>query len=93
MFLWALLVGIAGAQCPYDDVGAATLDHDLTQAYAAYAAQDVPAYVQAFNTLETEQLRAVAHKFEVAYYPQGKVIFSSGDLPGLALIRKAQCDW
>jgi CBS domain-containing protein len=44
--------------------------------------------VPPFNTLETDQLRAVARKLEVAYYPQGKLIFSSSEHPGLAVIRK-----
>jgi len=41
-----------------------------------------------FNTLPADDLQALANKLEVAYYPQGKVIFSSSPPPGLAIIRK-----
>jgi CBS domain-containing protein len=44
--------------------------------------------VPPFNTLEADDLSAVARKLEVAYYPQGKRIFSSSPAPGLAIIRK-----
>ena len=44
--------------------------------------------VPPFNTLDMEQLRALAQKLEVAYYPQGKKIFESSPPPGLAVIRK-----
>ena len=41
-----------------------------------------------FNTLGSEDLQSVARKIEVAYYPQGKMIFASNPPPGLAIIRK-----
>jgi CBS domain-containing protein len=41
-----------------------------------------------FNTLQTEDLRALAGKLEVAYYPQGKFILASDSPAGLAIIRK-----
>jgi CBS domain-containing protein len=41
-----------------------------------------------FNTLQAENLRALAGKLEVAYYPQGKKILESSPAPGLAIIRK-----
>ena len=41
-----------------------------------------------FNTLQMSDLQALASKLEVAYYPQGKSIFSSDPPPGLAIIRK-----
>jgi CBS domain-containing protein len=41
-----------------------------------------------FDTLEADQLTALARKLEAAYYPQGKTIFSSFPPPGLAIIRK-----
>ncbi len=41
-----------------------------------------------FNTLDGEELNAVARKLEAAYYPQGKVIFALKDQPALAIIRK-----
>ncbi|MGD2127708.1 MAG: DUF294 nucleotidyltransferase-like domain-containing protein, partial [Lysobacterales bacterium] len=41
-----------------------------------------------FNTLDSEDLQSVARKIEVAYYPQGKMIFASNPPPGLAVIRK-----
>jgi len=44
--------------------------------------------VPPFNTLEGDELSAVARKLEAAYYPQGKRIFSSSPAPGLAIIRK-----
>lgn len=44
--------------------------------------------VQPFNTLDTDELRAVARKLEAAYYPQGKEIFASSPESGLAIIRK-----
>lgn len=44
--------------------------------------------VPPLNTLETESLNAVARGLEAAYYPQGKLIFSSSPSPGLAIIRK-----
>lgn len=44
--------------------------------------------VPPFNTLETEDLRKLARKLEVAYYAQDKTIFSSEPPPGLAIIRK-----
>ncbi len=44
--------------------------------------------VPPFNTLESEELARLARKLEVAYYPQGKVIFESKPPPGLAVIRK-----
>ena len=44
--------------------------------------------VQPFNTLDTDELRAVARKLEAAYYPQGKQIFASSPESGLAIIRK-----
>ena len=44
--------------------------------------------VPPFNTLEADELSAVARKLEAAYYPQGKRIFSSSPAPGLAIIRK-----
>jgi len=44
--------------------------------------------VNPFNTLETGELNRLAQKLEAAYYPQGKIIFSSRPAPGLAIIRK-----
>ena len=44
--------------------------------------------VQPFNDLTSEELNWLARKLEAAYYPQGKVIFSSQPSPGLAIIRK-----
>ena len=44
--------------------------------------------VPPFNSLEWDELRTLAHKLEVAYYPQGKSIFSSSSGAGLAVIRK-----
>jgi CBS domain-containing protein len=44
--------------------------------------------VPPFNTLEVDDLRRITSKLEAAYYPQGKVIFSSGQESGLAIIRK-----
>ncbi len=44
--------------------------------------------VPPFNTLEADELSAVARKLEAAYYPQGKRIFASSPAPGLAIIRK-----
>jgi len=44
--------------------------------------------VPPFNTLETDELRALVRKLEVAYYPQGQTIFPSSPPPGLAVIRK-----
>lgn len=44
--------------------------------------------VQPFNTLDTDELRAIARKLEAAYYPQGKRIFSFSPDSGLAIIRK-----
>jgi len=44
--------------------------------------------VQPFNALSTEELQWVAKKLQVAYYAQGKFIFSSRPAPGLAIIRK-----
>jgi CBS domain-containing protein len=44
--------------------------------------------VPPFNTLDADDLSAVARKLEAAYYPQGKRIFSSSPAPGLAIIRK-----
>lgn len=44
--------------------------------------------VQPFNALSGEDLQWVAKKLEVAYYAQGKFIFSSKPAPGLAIIRK-----
>ncbi len=44
--------------------------------------------VQPFNTLSSEDLRALARKLEALYFPQGKDIFSSKPPPGLAMIRK-----
>jgi len=44
--------------------------------------------VQPFNALSSEDLQWLAKKLEVAYYPQGKSIFSSKPAPGLAIIRK-----
>ena len=44
--------------------------------------------VQPFNSLASEDLQWLARKLEVAYYPQGKAIFSSKSSPGLAIIRK-----
>jgi CBS domain-containing protein len=41
-----------------------------------------------FNTLQAEDLQALANKLEVAYYPQGKKILESSPPPGLAIIRK-----
>jgi CBS domain-containing protein len=41
-----------------------------------------------FNALQHEELQSLAHRLEVAYYPQGKVIFESNPAPGLAIIRK-----
>ena len=41
-----------------------------------------------FNTLQGKELQELAGKLEVAYYPQGKVIFASSPPPGLAIIRK-----
>lgn len=41
-----------------------------------------------FNTLQVENLQALANKLEVAYYPQGKKILESSPAPGLAIIRK-----
>jgi CBS domain-containing protein len=41
-----------------------------------------------FNTLQSDELRELAGKLEVAYYPQGKSILTSKPPPGLALIRK-----
>jgi len=41
-----------------------------------------------FNTLQMDDLHALASKLEVAYYPQGKTIFTSDPPPGLAIIRK-----
>jgi CBS domain-containing protein len=41
-----------------------------------------------FNLLDTEALHQLARKLEAAYYPQGRTIFSSSPLPGLAVIRK-----
>jgi len=41
-----------------------------------------------FNTLQAENLRVLAGKLEVAYYPQGKKILESSPPPGLAIIRK-----
>ena len=44
--------------------------------------------VPPFNSLEWDELRTLAHKLEVAYYPQGKSIFTSTSGAGLAVIRK-----
>ena len=44
--------------------------------------------VQPFNTLDGAGLRELGRKLEAAYYRQGQKIFSSRDLPGLAIIRK-----
>jgi CBS domain-containing protein len=44
--------------------------------------------VPPFNTLATDDLCKLVQKLEVAYYPQGKVIFASDSAPGLAIIRK-----
>jgi CBS domain-containing protein len=44
--------------------------------------------VPPFNTLDAGELSAMARKLEVAYYPQGKTIFSSSAGAGLAIIRK-----
>ncbi len=41
-----------------------------------------------FNALLTDELNSLAYKLEAAYYPQGKVIFSSRPAPGLGIIRK-----
>ena len=44
--------------------------------------------VPPFNTLDADELSVMARKLEVAYYPQGKTIFSSSVGAGLAIIRK-----
>jgi len=44
--------------------------------------------VQPFNSIETGELRRLARKLEVAYYPQGKTILASQPPSGLAIIRK-----
>ncbi len=44
--------------------------------------------VPPFNTLTGDELVSIARKLEVAYYPQGKVIFASASNQGLAIIRK-----
>src|SRR5210317_2160015 len=44
--------------------------------------------VHPFNSIPTDGLQALARKLEVAYYPQGKTIFSSQPPQGLAIIRK-----
>jgi len=44
--------------------------------------------VHPFNSMGTGDLQQLARKLEVAYYPQGKIIFSSQPPPGLAIIRK-----
>jgi CBS domain-containing protein len=44
--------------------------------------------VPPFNTLEADELSAVARKLETAYYPVGTAIFPSSPAPGLAVIRK-----
>jgi len=44
--------------------------------------------VQPFNVLTSEDLRSLARKLEVNYYPQGKTIFLSRSSAGLAIIRK-----
>src|SRR5210317_659518 len=44
--------------------------------------------VPPFNILDAGELSAMARKLEVAYYPQGKTIFSASAGAGLAIIRK-----
>jgi CBS domain-containing protein len=44
--------------------------------------------VHPFNSLDSEGLHKLARTLEVAYYAQGKTIFSSKPAPGLAIIRK-----
>ena len=44
--------------------------------------------LQPFNSLDTDGLQQLARSLEVAYFPQGKAIFSSSPPPGLAIIRK-----
>jgi CBS domain-containing protein len=44
--------------------------------------------VQPFNSLASEDLRALARKLDAVYFPQGKAIFSSKPPPGIAIIRK-----
>jgi CBS domain-containing protein len=44
--------------------------------------------IMPFNSLQSDDLYALANKLEVAYYPQGKMILSSNPPPGLAIIRK-----
>lgn len=41
-----------------------------------------------FNTLQAEDLQALSHQLEAAYYPQGRKILESSPPPGLAIIRK-----
>lgn len=44
--------------------------------------------VPPFNSLDADELSAIARKLEAAYYPQGKTIFASSASAGLAIIRK-----
>ncbi len=44
--------------------------------------------IRPFNELDTGELDKLARRLEAAYYPQGKIIFSSWPTPGLAIIRK-----
>jgi len=53
MWMVALLLATAQAACPEETVGAALLEEDLSHAYAAYAVQDVPSYVEAYTALAT----------------------------------------
>ena len=44
--------------------------------------------VSPFNTLDADELSSMARKLQVAYYPQGKTIFTSSVAADLAIIRK-----